>query len=286
MPTLKQLKQQKRQLIRRHATPSNLIGLWQVATTLVPLGLLGWAAIASQALSLWLSAACTAALSLLMVRVFALMHECGHGSLCRSPWLNRLWGFVFGVLSGMPQYVWAQHHDYHHRTNGNWDRYRGPLSTLSVEQFDAMSDRQRASWLGARRLSLAPLGGFVYLIFNPRFNWLKGLLAWLAYGLRGGWRPSVPAFQTRYWRTRREFWHMTANNIVLLSLWALATKTVGAAAFFPVYLASVSVAGGVGIALFTVQHNFDAAYAARDEDWDLDRGALHGTSFLLSLIHI
>lgn len=279
MSCLELLKQRKRLLVRQYARSSNLVGNWQVATTLAPLALLGGAAVVSP--SPWLTATLTVALSLLMVRVFALMHECGHGSLCRSQWLNRLWGFVFGVLSGMPQYVWAQHHDYHHRTNGNWDRYRGPLSTLSVEEFAALPDGGRRSWLRARGLALAPFGGFVYLIFNPRFNWLKGQLAWLMHGLRGGWWSSGTPFKTRYWRTRREYWHMTANNLVLLSLWALATATLGASVFFPIYLISVSVAGGVGIALFTVQHNFDSAYAARDEEWDLDEGALHGTSFLV-----
>jgi len=40
-------------------------------------------------------------------------------------------------------------------------------------------------------------------------------------------------------------------------------------------------AGGAGIALFTVQHNFDRAYASDTAHWDLDVGALEGTSFLI-----
>jgi fatty acid desaturase len=34
--------------------------------------------------------------------------------LFRSQWLNRAFGFLLGVVSGMPQYVWSQHHNYHH----------------------------------------------------------------------------------------------------------------------------------------------------------------------------
>ena len=41
------------------------------------------------------------------------------------------------------------------------------------------------------------------------------------------------------------------------------------------------MAGGVGIMLFTVQHNFEDAYATSTDKWDLDQGAMSGTSFLV-----
>jgi len=43
----------------------------------------------------------------------------------------------------------------------------------------------------------------------------------------------------------------------------------------------VSVAGGAGIVLFTVQHNFEHSYASDGERWDHDTGAIEGTSFLI-----
>ncbi len=73
------------------------------------------------------------------------------------------------------------------------------------------------------------------------------------------------------------FW----NNAVLLSWWAVMCWTCGAALFFPIYLVTVSLAGGAGIVLFTVQHNFEHAYASDTADWDYDTGAISGTSFLI-----
>jgi hypothetical protein len=35
------------------------------------------------------------------------MHECGHGSLFKNSTYNKGFGFLFGVLVGMPQYVWS-----------------------------------------------------------------------------------------------------------------------------------------------------------------------------------
>jgi acyl-lipid omega-6 desaturase (Delta-12 desaturase) len=220
----------------------------------------------------------TVGITLFLVRVFALMHECGHGSLFRSQWANRFAGFVFGVISGMPQYVWSQHHDYHHRHNGNWERYRGPLSTLSVDEYAQLSPlRQRRYWL-ARHIALAPLGGFVYLILNPRLNWLKGNVGLLGHLLR--LRPAS-TFQCRYWKTWREYRHMAANNLALCAALVAMCMAAGTGLVMAIYLTSLSVAGGVGIMLFTVQHNFEGAYATSTAEWDLDRGAIDGTSFLV-----
>jgi acyl-lipid omega-6 desaturase (Delta-12 desaturase) len=185
---------------------------------------------------------------------------------------------VYGVLSGMPQYVWSQHHDYHHRNNGNWERYRGPLATLSVDEYIALSPAHRRRYWLARHIALAPLGGFVYLIFNPRFNLLKGNLALVWHLVRG--KPAA-AFTCRYWKTWKEFRHMTANNVVLLGALTALCMAADTALALTIFLTSLSVAGGVGIMLFTVQHNFEDSYADNTETWSLDQGAMTGTSFLV-----
>jgi omega-6 fatty acid desaturase (delta-12 desaturase) len=268
----------RRAMVRDYGRGCNLAGLGQCLTTLLPLALLWWLAAWSLAHRPWLAIPATLCITLYLVRVFALMHECGHGALFSSRPANRVAGFVMGVISGMPQYVWAQHHDHHHRTNGNWERYRGPLTTASVDEYAAMSPAGRRRYRLSRHIALAPLGGFVYLVFNPRCNWLKGSLA-LGLHLLGG-RP-VADFRTRYWKTWREYLHMTANNVVLLSLWWAMSQAIGVGPFFAIYLTSLSLAGGIGIMLFTVQHNFEHAYAAPTATWDFDAGAMRGTSFLV-----
>jgi omega-6 fatty acid desaturase (delta-12 desaturase) len=55
---------------------------------------------------------------------------------------------------------------------------------------------------------------------------------------------------------------------------------IGPALFFSVYLCSVSLAGGAGLVIFTVQHNFEHSYATDSENWDSDAAAIQGTSFL------
>ena len=282
------MRQFRRVLADQYAQPDNRIGLGQVLNTLLPLAALwvsvSFAASASVALTVLL----TLTMSLFLLRTFALMHECGHGSLFRSPALNRAVGFILGVVTGMPQYVWAQHHRYHHATNGNWAKYRGPLAILSVDEYQALTPQQQRAYLRVRHFGLAPLAGLMYLIVNPRLTWLKGSAGLTLHVLRGKLaQPRTPlrtltrTFETRYWTSATEYRHMSFNNLALLGAWVLMSSLIGPEVFFPVYLASVALAGGAGIVLFTVQHNFEHAYASGDEDWEQNDAAIHGTSYLV-----
>jgi len=282
------LKRQKGAMIGRYAKSEDSRGLAQVFTTLVPLALLWWAAMRLISVSIWAALLPLPFIILLTVRVFGLMHECGHGSLFRSRWLNRLVGFLLGVLSGMPQYVWSQHHNYHHVHNGNWDKYRGPYTTLSVDEYAALSRVQQRMYRVKCSVMAAPLAGFIYLIFTPRFTWLKGSIGLLLHTLRQKLvQPAVSlqahaaTYRTRYWKSAREYRHMLWNNLVLLSAWALMCRACGVEHFFLIYVLSVSIAGGAGIVLFTVQHNFEHSYASDSQHWDQDTGAIEGTSYLV-----
>jgi omega-6 fatty acid desaturase (delta-12 desaturase) len=256
--------------------------------TLVSLALLWWVASLAVGASRWLTAAAILLITMFNLRVFALMHECGHGSLFRSPWLNRAAGFVFGVVSGMPQYVWAQHHNYHHAHNGDWEKYRGPYTTLSIDEYAAMPGAMRRMYRIKCSIAAAPIAGFIYLIFNPRFTWIKGSIGFLSHIVRSKVaRPRVSlkahaaSFDTRYWKSSKQYWHIFWNNVVLLSIWVFMCWAIGTVPFFTIYLISLSIAGGAGIILFTIQHNFEHSYATDSKRWDYTTGAIMGTSFLV-----
>lgn len=281
------LKGHKRGIIERYARPDNAKGWVQILNTLLPLAALWWLVSLGPTVSWWIPVAATAAMCLILLRAFVLMHECGHGSLFANPSLNRRFGFLLGVISGMPQFVWSQHHAFHHSTNGNWAQYRGPLATLSTGEYEQLSAAQKRGYARARRLVMAPLGGFVYLLLNPRLTWLVGSARLVIHVLRGklaqpatAWREQAASFQTPYWKSPAEYWHMTSNNLVLMTVWVLMSAWLGAALFFSVYIVATSLAGAAGIVLFTVQHNFENSYASGEEGWDYDKAALEGTSFL------
>ena len=275
-------------MVARYGKSEDLRGLTQVFTTLVPFALLWWAAVRLAAISPALAILPVPLIILLLVRAFGLMHDCGHGSLFRSRSLNRAFGFVLGVISGMPQYVWSQHHNYHHAHNGDWEKYRGPYATLSVDEYTSLSPGRQWAYRFKCSVLAAPLAGFIYLIFNPRYTWLKGSIGLVIHALKRKLaepgvtlRTHAASYQTRFWKSSREYRHMLSNNIALLSAWAAMCVMCGTARFFAIYLLTVSIAGGVGIVLFTVQHNFKHSYASDSAHWNIDTGAIEGTSYLV-----
>lgn len=226
--------------------------------------------------------------SLFILRFFVLMHDCGHGSLFKSQRANRIVGFLLGVITGMPQFVWSKNHAHHHNTNGDWVRYKGVFSIITTDEYAKLSKaQQRRYWLFRHPLILLP-AGFFYVVFNPRFNWIAGNLTMIAkiirplLTLRLSEAISIAKkWETRFWKGKKDYLHMTYNNVVLLSIWVIMCKVIGASEFFYLYIASTSLAGSIGILIFTIQHNFEGSYATDTERVDPYRAAVEGTSMLV-----
>jgi omega-6 fatty acid desaturase (delta-12 desaturase) len=185
MSSIGSIREKKRAIILQHARSDDVTGLTQVLLTLALLIFVWWFAMLSLHVSLWLTAPAVLLISLFSVRVFALMHECGHASLFRGQRLNRVFGFSWAWSQACRQYVWSRHHDYHHAHNGGWEKYRGLYTTLSVDEYTALTDAQQRIYRGKCSIFFAPLAGLIYLIFNPRFNWLKGSIGLLRHIVRG-----------------------------------------------------------------------------------------------------
>ena len=178
-------------------------------------------------------------------------------------------------------------HNFDPANNGNWEKYRGLYATLSVDEYAAMTDAQQRMYRRRCSIAVAPFAGLIYVIFNPRFNWLKGCLGLLGHIIKGkvaqpdlSLKAHAASFETRYWKSPKEYWHMSWSNIVLLSAWVLMCWAFGTALFFTIYLIGAPLAGGAGNILFTVQHNFKHSYATDGRRWDYETSAIEGTSFL------
>lgn len=287
MTSPSELKKIAPEIIKKYSRTSNVKALFQNLNTLIPYFALFYLAMTSlQSGSYWLTAAYTILLSFFIVRIFMLMHDCGHKSMFKTPILNTIGGFFTGVFVGMPQYVWSQHHNFHHSTNGNWEKYRGPLNILSVNEFSQLSPSTQNKYQFGRNILLAPLGAFMYFIFNPRFNWMLGSLQFFINVIRKkiktpseSFKKIITSQKSCYWKSGKEYLHMTLNNIVLLSIWFAASWYFGIAIFFTIYIISLSLAGAAGLIIFTLQHNFEDSYASDTEHWDYYQAALTGTSF-------
>lgn len=277
-----------REKLMPYTGKSNAVGARQVLLTLIPFVLL-WAGYAyCVEISFWFAVPFCILISLFLLRFFVLMHDCGHNSLFKSKRANQFVGFLLGVITGMPQFVWSKNHAYHHNTNGDWVKYGGVFNIISTDQYAQLSEKnQRRYWLFRQPMILVP-AGFFYVLFNPRFNWILGTLIMLGKIIRPLLTVNLSQaaiiarkWETKYWKGKKDYLHMTYNNLALLCIWIIMCKAIGTAGFFLLYATSTSLAGSIGILVFTIQHNFADAYATDTAQVNHYRAALEGSSMLV-----
>lgn len=192
----------------------------------------------------------------LLVRLFMIQHDCGHGSFFGSRSSNDWIGRAIGVLTLTPYDHWRRSHAIHHSSCGHLDRRGiGDVDTLTVREYLARSRWGRIRY----RLYRHPLVMFglgpVYLFF---------LDSRMPFGFfRKGWAPWVSTMATNL--------GIAASAGVLI--WAL-----GVGPFLLVHLPIVLLGAIAGVWLFYVQHQFEATHWAGTDDWDFHTAALHGSS--------
>ncbi|MCC0032745.1 MAG: fatty acid desaturase, partial [Brucellaceae bacterium] len=90
--------------------------------------------------------------SLMLVRLFIIQHDCGHGALFSTPQLNDRVGRVLGILTFTPYAYWRHSHNLHHAGSGNLDKrgVGGDIKTLTVAEYQALSFWGRLSYRAYR----------------------------------------------------------------------------------------------------------------------------------------
>lgn len=83
----------------------------------------------------------------LLVRIFIIQHDCGHGSFFASRWANGLTGRLCSLVTLTPFANWGRQHGLHHAEWNNLDRKGGGAdicsSCLTVRAYCALSHRRR-----------------------------------------------------------------------------------------------------------------------------------------------
>ena len=274
-------------VLRPFLERSDAIGAWQVLNTLVPFSLLWLAALWCLEHQPLLVLPVLALQVLFLARCFSLMHDCGHESLFRGRTTNRAVGFLLGVVAGIPQLPWSRGHAFHHRHNGDWQKYQGPSALISTDAFAQLSPGQKRvySWL-RHPLMLFP-GGFFYLVIKPRVALLLGLadlIPWMIAQLQRTPTADLGALfsahRSRHWHSPGEGIDLFWNNIAVVGLWLLMGSQLGIGRFWSLYAPLMTCAAAVFICVFFVQHNFPDSYAHRSEGWSPMAGVIEGTSNL------
>jgi omega-6 fatty acid desaturase (delta-12 desaturase) len=191
-----------------------------------------------------------------LLRTYILFHDCAHGSFLPTKRANVWLGTALGLLVFTPYARWRHEHTVHHATAGDLDRRGvGDVPTYTVAEY--------LSWSWPTRVGYR-------LIRNPAV--MFGLGPIYAMLLEPRWANPSGAK-----RIRRTIW---ATNVALVLLIGGLCWLIGWREFLLVEALFVPLAGGAGIWLFYVQHQFDHTYWERGADWSYEDAALRGSSYL------
>ena len=250
-----------RHVLKDFERPSRARSAIQVATSLGGFLALCAAMYLLAGVSLWLALPLAPVAAFFVVRVFIIQHDCGHRAFFRSRRANDLLGLACSMVTLTPYAGWRRQHAQHHGVWNNLDRRASGAdiysTCLTLEEYRALTPWQRR-WY---RLSRHPLVANVLL---PPFVFL-GLYR-LPFDMPQGWE-----------RERRNVY---LTNLALLALYGGLVLLLGATDVAAIQLAIIVPAAIVGVWLFSVQHRFEGASWARQEDWTFQDAALAGSSYL------
>ncbi len=197
----------------------------------------------------------------LLVRVFIIQHDCGHGSFFGSRWANDAVGWLCSMLTLTPYANWRRQHAGHHATWNNLDRrYSGAdiySSCLTVAEYRAMTLRQRFF----HRLIRHPV--IAHIVLPP-------LVFLVLY--------RVPFDTPKNWGQERRA--VYAHDVAIVALVGVLGLMVGFVPVLLVQLPVVLVTSVIGVWLFAIQHRFDDSRWARQLQWSFTSAALDGSSYL------
>lgn len=274
-------------VLKPYMKSNNFRATYQILNTLVPYFLLWFLAVKVASISFWLLPPIIVLMILFSLRCFSLMHDCGHYSLFRSKKVNRIMGFIFGVINAIPQYPWSRGHAYHHKTNGDWERYQGPSALITTEKFLKLTPSAQKRYEILRHPLMLLPGGFFYLAIKPRLALIMGIYDFIAHIFSCLKKDSsmtiseiISSHKSRNWYTAGEFWDILFNNICVISSWILLSYFLGAGFFLSIYSIVLTVSAAIFVYVFFIQHNFEGSYAHKTEGWDYLRGAIEGSSYL------
>ena len=108
----------------------------------------------------------------LVVRLFMIQHDCGHGSFFRSRLANDLLGRAISVFTLTPYDQWRKAHANHHAHSGNLDhRGIGDIDMLTVDEYRQKSKMARLGYrLYRNPLILFCVGPVYQFVFKQRFS--------------------------------------------------------------------------------------------------------------------
>ncbi|WAX96251.1 fatty acid desaturase [Aminobacter sp. NyZ550] len=248
----------------RFRDPDDRRAAFELAVTLTPFLMMGAALVwlatyAGPLLGGWrwlLMVALAPVCASFLVRLFAIQHDCGHGSFTSSRMANKTIGRALSVFTFTPYTLWQKAHAVHHGGSGNLDkRGIGDIDTRTVAEYEAMTTSQRLMYRIYRNpIILIVIGVPIYFLIMHRLPYNDAIPRVEAWRSAGGLNVALV---------------LVYGGLVLLAGWAVML------AVLPVVVMGAWAGGW----LFYVQHQFEETRWDAGDAWDLHVAAFGGSSW-------
>lgn len=249
-----------RQAAAAFAQPSRSKGALQLLTSFGPFVAACAAMYLVYPISPWLTLALAVPTGALLLRVFIVQHDCGHGSFFASRRANVIVGRLCSLITLTPFANWGRQHGLHHADWNNLDRTGGGVdiysACLTVREYQALSPWRRFLYRVPRHPLLANVA-------------LPPLVFLLLY--------RVPFDTPASWVRERRSVYLT--NLSLLALFGTLALLIGWRQVLLVHVAVVAVGSILGVWLFSLQHRFETARWTTKAEWNYIEAALAGSSW-------
>lgn len=240
--------------------------LIQIVNTLVPFVMIYAVMLYSYTQAYWLTALLTIPAGALLVRIFIIQHDCGHGSFFSSrKWNNRA-GRIMSLLTWTPYDFWRKTHNMHHSASGNLDnRGFGGIETITIKEYEALSPKLQRGYR---------------LYRNPYLMLLFGTPFFIIIGQRIPRADTFPFCEVKKKVTFKQIWKSVFGlNASLILFYGMLGALFGFGTILLTYIPVVIVTSWIGGWLFYIQHQFEDAHWEQQEGWSHQEAAVMGSSY-------
>jgi acyl-lipid omega-6 desaturase (Delta-12 desaturase) len=201
-------------------------------------------------------------ITLIIIRIFVIQHDCGHRALFKKPKTNDVFGSICSVFTYIPYHFWRKTHNHHHRHSGILEHSEiGSIQLMEVEQYKTSLSLDKIRY----RLMRAP---FFLLLIVPI---LLPTILYRSPTIINKVNDPSPLIKTQDIRG------MHLLNVAILFQITLYFFFLGPIGLF-FCLISTYFSFIIGVFLFYIQHNFIEAYVVHKNDWRMAESALQGSS--------
>jgi acyl-lipid omega-6 desaturase (Delta-12 desaturase) len=250
-----------RAAVARFQAPRLAAGLWQIGSSLTAFLAVCMAMYVTFGWSYALTLALSVVAAGLVVRIFVIQHDCGHGSFFSSRRANDAVGRLCSLITLTPYANWRRQHAGHHAVWNDLDRrWSGAdiySTCLTVAEYRTLTPWKRL----CHRVTRHPL--VTILILPP-------LIFLLLY--------RVPFDTPKSWRRERADVYLT--DIAIAALILGLGLLVGFQRVLLVQAPIMVIASICGVWLFAVQHRFEGVQWQQHGQWSFEAASLRGSSYL------